>query len=162
MQTSNDFNNSILNDPEWNFLGEYTLSELIADVDIQSEFTARSVRQTIEGLGIPPECLNNIERILTRFARKAMTDLDQGRSENPVTIRTFCQKKTVEHVNSPKKSSQFTAQHRLEPIKIFHHSDTEINGGWGYFLVDRRGGFAPNSTVSTSNLVDLYLYKEGE
>jgi len=162
MQTSNDDNNSIFNDPEWYFLAEFTLSELMVDVDQRGEPTVGLIHQTIRGLGITPECLDNIERALTRFAKKAMADLDRGRSELPVYIRSFCQKKTVEDVNLPKSSSQFTEQQRVDPIKIIHHSEGDLNGGWGYFLVERRGGLAPNSTGSTYSLVDLYLYKEGE
>jgi hypothetical protein len=49
-----------------------------------------------------------------------------------------------------------------EPATIIHHPKTEMNGGWGYFLIERSGGFVPHSSVVIKNLVDLYLYKEGE
>lgn len=160
--TPTSYISSILNDPEWFFLGEYTLGELIADTNYQSEFAAGSDGHIIGGLGIPAECYNNIQRTLTRFAQDEMAALEQGRSELPVYVRAFCPKKIVEDVNSHKFSSQFIAQQQLKPMNIFHHSDADINGGWGFFLVDRIGSSTPNSTSSTYQLVDLYLYKEGE
>ena len=58
--------------------------------------------------------------------------------------------------------SQFDSQQLIEPAQVIDHVDAEITGAWGYFLIERGGGFSPGSSTGTYNLIDLYLYKEGE
>jgi hypothetical protein len=160
MQTTNDNLNSRTTDREWRFLGEYPLNELMIEMDNRDRTSA--LFQTIRDMGINPEYLSNIESKLIGFAKEAMAHLNQGGPESPVYIRLFYQKKTIEDVNSAKSSSQFNAELTIGPKQIIHQSDTGINGGWGYFLIERGGGFPSGSSVSTCNWIDLYLYQEGE
>jgi hypothetical protein len=161
MQTSNDTLNSRSTDPEWCFLGEHPLNELMVETDNRDRTNTRLLFQTIRDLGIPPECLNNIERTLTGFAKEAMARLNQGRLESPVYIRLFCQKKTVEDVNSAKSASQFNAELTIEPNQIIHQPDAGINGGWGCFLIKRGRNDSEDASPSSHYFVDLYLYREG-
>jgi len=162
MQNPKDNQNSRPNDPVWHLLAEYPLSEFILDQDTGDEPTAGLLFQTMRELGIPPEYLENIEMTLTGFAKEAMAHFNQDRLDSPVYIRVFCQKKTIAEVNSVRTSSHLNAEPTTEPTQINRHSDTKMNGGWGYFLIERGGVFTPGSSVSTYNLIDLHLYKEGE
>ena len=162
MQISNENQNTRFNDPVWYFLAEYPLSELIVAMNTRGELTSKFVHQTFRDLGIPPEHINSIEKTLLGFVKDAMVHLDQERSDLPVYIRLFCHKKTVDDVISLESSSQLNAGQTIETPHIIHHSNPEINGGWGYFLVERGGCFQPGSSMNACNWVDLYLYKEGE
>ena len=162
MPVSNDNQNSNLTDPDWCFLGEYALKGLVVDGEIRGRSEDGMLRETIRGLGIGAELIDSIERKLIEFISGAMAQLNQLRFETPTTIRVFCQKKMEEDENSMKSLSLIKEKQTLRFSTNIHQPVPAVNGGWGYFLVERNGGFAPNSTVSTFNLVDLYLYKEGE
>lgn len=162
MYTSNGKHNSNFIDPTWCFLAEYKLSELMVDDTLSEEHIARLLFQIIWELGIPGEHIINIERTWSGFVREAIAHLDQSGSGAPVYIRLFCQKKALNKALSVKHHSQFSVDKAVESTKMIHHFDPEIYGGWGYFLIERSGGFAPGSSTSTYNLVDLYLYKEGK
>jgi hypothetical protein len=49
----------------------------------------------------------------------------------------------------------------MEHVSIKNQSSTIINGGWGYFIIERSGDHA-GSPERSCQLIDLYLYKEGE
>lgn len=162
MPVTHDNHNSNLTDPEWYFLGEYPLKGLGVDGEIRDRPEDGILIETIRDLGIGAELVDNIERKLIEFISGAMAQLNQLRFETPTTIRVFCQKKMGEDENSMKSLSLIKEKQTLRFSTNIHQPVPAVNGGWGYFLVERNGGFAPNSTVSTFNLVDLYLYKEGE
>jgi len=162
MPGSHNNQNSNLNDPEWCFLGEYALKGLVVDGDIRDRSEDGMLIETIRDLGIGVELIDNIERKLIEFISGAMAQLNQLRFETPITIRLFCQKKMVEDENTMNSFSQIKEKQTLKFSRKTHQPFAAVNGGWGYFLVERSGGFVPNSTVSTFNLVDLYIYKEGE
>lgn len=123
------------NDPEWQLFAECPLSEFLSDHDKGDGLAAGLLDQTRQELGLPPERVENIEMTLSRFARKALARFNQGGFELPVHIRVFCQKKKV---------------------------DEKINGGWGYFLIERTEGSSDSLLMRSQHLVDLYIYREGE
>jgi hypothetical protein len=86
-------------------------------------------------LGIPPEWVENIEMTLTGFAREALAHFKQGRPALPERIRVFCQKKMVAE---------------------------KMSGGWGYFLIERTESPCDTFAGRPHQIVDLYLYREGE
>jgi hypothetical protein len=47
----------------------------------------------------------------------------------------------------------------MEHAQLIIDSGKKMNGGWGYFIIERSGGEAGSSERS-SLLVDLYLYQE--
>ena len=137
----------------WVLLAEYSRDEFMRLAEGRGEPVARLLFQD---LGIPQECLNPIIRTLTDFARRAMTHALPG---TPAVIRLFCQEKLLEAGNPAETTCpKPTVAHP----EIIPQAYPRMSGGWGYFLVERSGSMAPKSTVSTYNLVDLYLYKEGE
>lgn len=160
MKTSKDNQDYEFNDPEWYFLAEYPLDKLPADLEDRPE--AGLLFQTITGLGMDPELLNNIERMLIGLVREVMEQRNYGRYEPPPNIRLFLQKKTVDGATLFKSTIQFEAKQTKNSTQIIHHSGPVINGGWGYFLVERGGRFQPSSPRNAYCEVDLYIYKEGE
>lgn len=162
MQSGNDTLKSKDNDLVWYFLGEYSLSEFIGSKDIEDQHMNESLFQAIRDLGIPLEFIKKIKNTLTRFAGEAMVHFNQERLEFPVYVRLFHLKKMIQDLNSTKTSSQFYAENTLESAQIIEHSDKEMNGGWGYFLVERRGNLTVGPSKGSQILVDLYLYQEGE
>jgi hypothetical protein len=133
LKTGNGNKNST-DDPKWVFLSEYLVSGFIAE-EIGSEPGVGLLLKTVQDFGIPPACLLEIEKTLTGFTQETIVQINQGRSGLPVTIRLFCQKRMMEE---------------------------KANGGWGYFFIERGGEYPAGSSANAHNLVDLYLYKEGE
>jgi hypothetical protein len=162
MQNPKDDQNSRYDDPLWCFLAEYSLSEFVADEDTEDELTAGLLSHATQDIGMPLELIQSIERTLIGFAKEAMAHFNQDSLDSPVYIRLFCQKKPIEDINSAKTSSHFNAESNAESTQINRRSDTKMNGGWGYFLIERSGVSPAGSSMSTYHLVDLYLYKEGE
>jgi hypothetical protein len=162
MQTSNADQSIRPDDPVWYFLAEYSLSEFTADLNVGEKLMAGSLFQTVRELGIPPEYVENIEMMLTGFAKEALVHFKQGGLELPGRIRIFCQKKMIDNANSAKTSRPYDTEQTLEHAQFVHHPGTKINGGWGYFLIERGGDVSTGSSASSWNSVDLYLYKEGE
>ena len=162
MQISNANHDLRSDDPVWYFLSEFSLSEFMSDYDRRNELTAGFLTQTVRGLGISPECVENIEMKLTGFTKDALAHFKQGRLESPGRIRVFCQKKAIDDANSTKTSGPYNTEQAMEHAQIIHHSGTKMNGGWGYFLIERGGNVSAGSCVSSWNSVDVYLYKEGE
>jgi len=161
MQTTNDNPNSRTTDPEWRFLGEYPLNELLVKMDDRDKTNTSLLFQTIRAVGLHPELISNIESKLMRFVKEGGTQLDNGRYQAPAFIRLFCQKKTMEEINSAKSSSQCNAELIIEPSQIIHQSDAGVNGGWGCFLIKRGGNDDENASPSSHYFIDLYLYREG-
>ena len=162
MQNPTENEISKYNDLVWCFLAEYSLNKFVVDENIAGQSTTGLLFQVTQDLGIPLEVLKSIERYLIGFAKEAMVHFNQDRLDSPLSIRLFCQKKTIEELKSAKTSSYFIAEPPAELPQVNHYSETKIEGGWGYFLIERGSDFNPASSESTSNQIDLYLYMEGK
>lgn len=162
MRISNANPNSISDDPVWYFLEEFSLSEFMPDQDIRDELTTGLLFQTVQFLGMPPECVENIEKALTGFVEDALLHFTHGKLQMSGCIRVFCQEKMLDLVNSTKSSRPNNTGQAIEPAPIICHSNQKINGGWGYFLIERRENLSASSSASSGDSIDLYLYKEGE
>jgi len=161
MERSNDNLNSRTTDPEWSFLGEYPLNELMVEMDNRDRTNTSTLFQSIRAMGIHPELLSNIASKLMGFVKEAVAQLNKGSYQAPAFIRLFCQKKTMEDINSAKSSNQFNAELTIEPNQIIHQPDAGITGGWGCFLIKRGGNDSEDASPSSHYFVDLYLYREG-
>jgi hypothetical protein len=148
-------------DPVWYFLAEYSLSALMPDQDAKDEFTSGLLFQTMREMGISMEFMDSIELTLRSFVMEALANFKQGRLELPERVRVFCQKKMVEDARVAITSGFSQIEHTLENESIIRHFETNLGGGWGYFLIERRG-YQPGSSAYSCNSVDLYLYKEGK
>jgi len=161
MQTSNADLNIRSNTPVWYLLAEYALNEIMVDHGKGDELAAGFLFQPFRELGAPPEWIGNIEMKLTGFAKKAQVPIKQGRLERSGSIRVFCQKKVIDKVNSTNASRPEHTVQTMEHTPFIDPSGTIMNGGWGYFIIERSGDYAGSSERSHP-IVELYLYKEGE
>jgi hypothetical protein len=162
MKTSNDTQNPRLNDPVWDLLGEFPLNELLVDMDLRDKPESGLLFQAIRDLGVRSVLLDIIEKKLIVFATEAQAQLSQRRLEAPIYVRLFCHIKPKEDDNSTKSSSRHKAAQTSESRQLIHRYEPDVNGGWGYFLVERGAGSQVGSSASNCNWIDLYLYKEGE
>jgi len=161
LQTSNAYKHGRSNDPVWQFLAEYPLSEFTS-AGIDDLLMTGLLLQRIRDLGIPPECLKEIERSLIEFIRQQMMQLNQGKREFPIVIHLYCQKKIIETRKLAKIDHDPQAKQRIVPLRVIHPADTNAFGGWGFFIIERARDCLTDSTVAFPNFIDLYLYKEGE
>ena len=159
MQTSNADQNTRSSTPVWYLLAEYALNEIMVDHGKGDELAAGFLFQLFRESGAPLEWIGNIEMKLTGLTKKAQVPIKQGRLERSGSIRVFCQKRMIDDANSVKTSSLYNEEQAMEHVPIKVHSSTMMNGGWGYFIIERSGGEAGSSERS-SLLVDLYLYQE--
>jgi hypothetical protein len=163
LQILNSTQNSRSGDPVWwCLLAEYPISEFLSDHDRSDKRTAGCLFQTVQELGISPECLEKIEMMLNEFANEALTQFKQGRGELPEQIRVFCQNKLVSDENSVENSILSHAESGMERAPMIPYSRTIMNVAWGYFLIERRGNLSASSAASSGNSIDLYLYQEGK
>jgi hypothetical protein len=121
--------------PEWSFLTEFPLSQFMQDRNGNEEPIDPFLFQAMRGLELTPDWIKNINMTLGRFANGELADIKQGKVEPSGSIRLFCQKKMI---------------------------NRELNGGWGYFLIERTGDSSASPSSSQSHFIDLYLYIEGE
>lgn len=134
-QTLNDNQNVGASDQAWVFLTEVSLPEFLGNIDMGDERKQDLLDHLTEELDIPPECLLKLEQVLSEFAREAAVRSKQEKIALPVSFRLFCQQKMV---------------------------DEQMNGGWGYFLIERTMGSVENPAVRSQHFVNLYIYQEGE
>jgi hypothetical protein len=161
MKKSNASQNLTSSDSVWYLLAESSLIEFMSEIDRGDELKAGRLFQERQKLDIPPSSVEKIERTLKEFVREALVHYKQSKLELPGRIRVFCQIKLIDRLTSAKSEPCYPEQN-MEQVQMIHHPSTRIDGGWGYFLIERGGDFQPGSSVSTCNWIDLYLYREGE
>ena len=162
MQTSSADQNIRSNNPVWYLFAEYSLSEIVTKNSKGDELTAGFLFQPFQELGVPNEWIGNIEMTLSAFAKKVLVvPFKQRRLEISASIRIFCQKKVIDDVNSTNASRPEHTVQTMEHIPFIDPCGTSMNGGWGYFIIERSGDYA-GSSQRFHPFIDLYLYKEGE
>jgi len=163
MQTSNANQNFSSDDPVWVLLCELSLRDLLSDHDRKDGPMAGNLFQRVRELGMSAECMESIAKTLAGFAKEAFAHHKQGRPEFSGRIRIFCQKKIINDVNPGRSTSRsYHAEKAIEQAQMKLDSGMKMNGGWGYFLIERGGNVSIESSASSWNSVDLYLYKEGK
>jgi hypothetical protein len=160
MQTSNANQNFRSDASVWHLLAELSLGDLLSDHDRSDEPTAGYLLQTLQELGMSPECTENIARMLDEFTKEASLRYKQGRLECLGRIRIFCQKKIID--DAAQTSRPYHTEQCKEQKQNFPDSRTNTIGGWGYFMIERGEDLPPDSSGIPHNSIDLYLYKEGE
>ena len=60
------------------------------------------------------------------------------------------------------KTFVYAAKQTIEPTQMILTADPKIFGGWGFFIIERARDFPAGSFVGSLNIIDLYLYQEGE
>lgn len=161
MQISNSEQELRSHPPVWVLLTETLLSDFLSDHDKAGELAAGALFQKLRAMGMPRENLESIDRMLAGFAEEALADFKPGSLELPGRVRVFCQPKMIGAANSAQTARLHAAEQGMKQAQLFHPSGTKMTGGWGCFLIKRRGDAAEEASLSSEHFVDLYLYREG-
>ena len=162
MVTSKEENEPKFSNSGWEYLAEYPLKELLVDMDLRDTPEVGLLFMKVKDLGIKPEILDIIERKLIGFTAESPAQLNQRRFEAPTYVRLFYKRNTADDSNPVDASNRHKSRQTLKSTQIIDHSEPEINGGWGYFLVERGVSSEIGVSLAPLNWIDLYLYKEGE
>ncbi len=162
MLTTNAIPKPSADDQGWVFLVEHSINDFTVANERGDDGTAGSLLPTVRDLGIPPECLKKMVRTLIEFAGQMIVPFNQGKAEYPLVIRLFCQKKLKDETRSEKTSRHLDTDHDKDHASFIHHPGSKMNGGWGYFLIERGGDVSASGSETSQKTVDLYLYKEGK
>jgi len=162
MQTSNAEQNFRSADPVWVLLAELSLGDFLSDHDQRDEPTAGYLFQMVRELGMPFECMENIAKLVTEFAKESPVHYKQEGLEFPARIRIFCQKKIIDDANAARTTSRpYHTEQAMHHSPMILDLGTKMNGGWGCFLIKKGGNVSDDASLSSHHLVDLYLYREG-
>jgi hypothetical protein len=159
-EKSNASQNLTSSHSAWYLLTESSLVVFMSEID-RGDWLRAGLFQKIHELDIPPQCVERIERTLKGFVRETLVHLQQSELELPGRIRVFCQKKLIDAANSAQTSQPCHSEQNMEQVQMIHHPGTRMDGGWGYFMIERGGNIFADSSMCSYRLVELYLYKEG-
>jgi len=159
MQKSSAKHKSKSTDTLWYFLVEYSLSEFTLD-DFGDKLKNGLLFQTIQDLGVPPECLKKIEMTLTGFVNQSTFHSDQGKSIFPIVIRLFVREKMLRLENSAKTAEAPQEKPTIEGAQIISPPGTQRIGGWGFFIIEKARDLPAVPAAVSPNFIDLYLYQE--
>jgi hypothetical protein len=162
MQTLNTNQTTRSNDPGWVFLSEYSLRTFLEGPDAGDELATGMQSKMARELAIPVECIHHVEKTLRSFTREAVAQSQLERTDLYGRIRIFCQKKMIEDACSAKTTRLHHIEQAIGEERAVRYSDLIVNGGWGYFLVERTSDSSASPSGGPSHFIDLYLYVEGE
>jgi hypothetical protein len=135
MQTPNTKKESRSKDSTWYLLGEYSLRELLLDLEKGNKIAAGMLPEMVRELAIPMDVVDNIGITLRSFAREALVHFKQPNLESAGRMRIFCQKKMI---------------------------NQEMKGGWGYFVIERSRDASSSDSTEFQRLIDVFFYEEPE
>ena len=148
--------NSSFDDSVWNFLMAYPLSELITDTNMRDMPKTCLLIQTLLELGVKTELLNKIVRKLIKIAEDALDQSDQRKMATLPHLRIYCQNVTILSQNSTQPPTQEKSRVTIKSPQRNHFSGSRINGGWGFFLVNKAAYHLPGSSINSSSWIDVY------
>ena len=150
----------------WELITQYSLGENTRDEDINAVLIASPLYTTMQKLGITPEHIHHIIGTVSLTATQARSHFLPGRSNMLVTIRVFCQRKTLAYALRLENSRRFDAPISGNPTQEFldlnitlESSGDRNYGGWGYFIIER-GADLSIAYQERPGVLELYLYKE--
>ena len=131
----------IFEDPTWSSVAEFSPGDNFKDEEEAAVLMVSPLFQTIRRLGLPPEYLKRIEGTVSETTRGARRQSHPCLQDLPVRIRLFCNNKTLDRL---------------------YHSGGQVNGGWGYYVIERSRDLPNASCRDLCRVVEIYLYREGE
>ena len=150
-------------DSEWYLLTEWPLSEFLSDLDQKDVLSTRLLFQAVRRLVMPSGCVEKIEMTLAEFAKEDWGRRKPGERGGLGQVRVFCQRKIIDAERSGYASLQpHSAGQATEQAPMLFNLEKKLNGGWGFFLIERGGIHSPGFAARMGDSVDVYLYKEGE
>ena len=127
--------------PEWYFIAEFLLDEDNFGEFLGTELPAFSLFQAMLDRGIPSQSVKRIKGAIAETCRGVRGSFNHTLPDLPVRIYVFSNKKTVDRP---------------------HHSGDQMNGGWGFYMIERGGDFHSPACQEHLRVMELYLFKEGE
>ena len=141
MQANNNHPKNNKDNPAWYFIAEFLLEEVNFDEFLGTELTAGSFYQAMLNRGIPPQYIKQIKGTIAKTIRGLSGSFNHNMPDLPIRICVFSNEKTMDRLP---------------------HSDGQMNGGWGYYMIERGGDFQNPACQEHLRVMELYLYKEGE
>ena len=141
MQEENDTHKLIFEDSTWSSVAEFSPGDNFKDEEEAAVLMVSPLFQTIRRLGLPPEYLKRIEGTVSETASGARRQSHPCLQDLPIRIRLFCTNKTLDRL---------------------YHSGGQVNGGWGYYVIERSRDLPNASCRDLCRVVEIYLYREGE
>jgi len=141
MQTINGNQKIPMDDPTWYPLAELSLDALVLDAERIADFTAEPLIHAMQALSLPPEYLKRIEGTITEAIKGVERPLNHCEQRSPVRICLFCKKELMDSVQQ---------------------SGDQMNGGWGYYLIERNRDLLNGRCKKLCYMLEVYLYNEGE
>ena len=150
----------------WELIAQYSLVENTREEDIDAVLIACPLNTTMQKLGITQARIHHIFGTVSVTATQARGHFLSGRSNMPVIIHLFCQRKTLAGALRPENSMQFdvpisasSLQEFLELNITLESSGERNSGGWGYFIIER-GADLSIAYQEHPCVLELYLYRE--
>jgi hypothetical protein len=141
MQETNDNHNLIFEGSTWYSVAELSSDEAGCNDEQAAVLMDRSLFQTMQRLGLPPEYIKRMEATLSEAARGAGNPSNPCLQDVPVRIRLLCSKRTFDRLNQ---------------------SDDQLKGGWSYYVIEKSRDLPNDYYQDPCRMVEIYLYKEGE
>ncbi len=145
-------------DPVWYLLADFPLGKFSPGHDRNDETMIGTLVHALQELGMPPESMKTIALTLSGFVKEAQGHFQPVRG----WVRIYADHKLRNEDRSTKTAQPYTAARAIEQIQKISQSSQNLNGGWGFFLIETGEKIPADSSQASWNSVDLYLYKEGE
>ena len=144
------------------FVAELLISEVTLAESLEAGFSIEMPCHITRELGLPPETIKKVEGTIIETVREAMDQLDIEQPNLLFEVRFYYSKKVAHVLSQMKSSKPGSSERSMELVQEFTQSKIPLNGGWGYFLVERGKDSLENSNLGSRQVIELYLYKEGE
>lgn len=166
MRKSQDNQSGKVNYSPWVLITQYPLSENSQGEDIDAELMASPLNTTMHKLGLAQERIQHIFVSVSRTAIQARSQFLNERSNLPVTVNLFCQRKILANTLRQKNTDLSEAPIRADSLHEFldlnitlESTDERNSGGWGYFIIERGADLSITYQESPC-VLELYLYRE--
>lgn len=127
-------------DPTWHFIADFSLNEVTFAEFMATELTTGSLFQAMREQNIPVECIERIKGTISEIVKGVRSSFRHRLPDLPVRFCLFSNK---------------TAKARVRD------SGDQMNGGWGYYVIERGRDFLNATCQECPRVVELYIYEEG-
>ncbi len=149
----------MVKDLPWYLLAELSLDEFLPGDDRNDETMFGTLAHALQPSGVPLESINTIAQTLSESRVKDAQGHIQSGGE---WFRIFIHHKLRNEGCLRENVQLYPAARTVEQIQKLSISNQNMNGGWGFFLIETTARNPSDSSPLTWHSVDLYLYKEGE
>ncbi len=140
----------------WYLLAEFSLKEFLSERSRSDGWMAGFLSLPLQELDTLPEWVANLEALLARFAKEVW-----GHSEQSGRVRLFCQRKIIGDGYLERAASPLDpAGRKMEGGQAILDPGKKIDGGWGYYAIEKGGNFADAACKESCPVIEIYVYRE--